>query len=240
MDDNLEHYCVCMFEDPEAPEVRKLPPEEQALLTTPKAAVLKSTMWPEDYLITCRFLGGSAALQGRVKSAAKQWESIANLTFDFRNAGPTAIRIAFLPGKGSWSYIGTVCKTIPEPRPTMNYGWLTDASSDAVVRQVVLHEFGHAVGLIHEHQNPLGGIKWNRDAVIADLSGPPNNWNLDKIETNMFKHYDPTALVASAVDKKSIMMYPIPRAWTLDGFSTGLNSSISAIDKLVVSKAYRP
>ena len=120
----------------------------------------------------------------------------------------------------------------------MNYGWLTDASAEAELRRVVLHEFGHAIGLIHEHQNPHGGIKWNKDAVIADLSGPPNKWSLDKIEQNMFKFYPEGGLVASAVDAKSIMMYPIPKAWTLDGFSTGMNNAITATDKLVVAKAY--
>ena len=48
----------------------------------------------------------------------------------------------------------------------MNYGWLTPESAQDEVRRVVLHEFGHALGLIHEHQNPKGGgIEWNRDAV---------------------------------------------------------------------------
>jgi hypothetical protein len=38
--------------------------------------------------------------------------------------------------------------------------------------------------LQHEHQNPSGGIQWNREAVIADLSGPPNNWKIEMIENN--------------------------------------------------------
>ena len=49
----------------------------------------------------------------------------------------------------------------------MNYGWLTPDSDDDELRRVVLHEFGHALGLIHEHQNPEGGIEWNEPAVKA-------------------------------------------------------------------------
>ncbi len=52
---------------------------------------------------------------------------------------------------------------------------------------MVLHEFGHTLGLIHEHQNPNRPINWNRAAVIADLSGPPNNWDEETIENNIFK-----------------------------------------------------
>ncbi|WP_437321271.1 matrixin family metalloprotease [Sorangium sp. So ce385] len=41
----------------------------------------------------------------------------------------------------------------------MNFGWLTLESTQADVESVVLHEFGHALGLIHEHQHPENGIK---------------------------------------------------------------------------------
>jgi hypothetical protein len=37
----------------------------------------------------------------------------------------------------------------------------------------------------HEHQNPDTPIDWNRVAVIADLSGPPNNWDEATIESNI-------------------------------------------------------
>ena len=120
----------------------------------------------------------------------------------------------------------------------MNFGWIDANSSDTELRSVVLHEFGHALGLIHEHQNPKGGIKWNRDAVIADLSGPPNNWDLATIENNMFKKYSPGEVSGTDVDAKSIMMYPIPASWTLDGFSAGFNSGLSEKDKTFIRFAY--
>ncbi|MER8969204.1 M12 family metallopeptidase [Mesorhizobium sp. M0808] len=231
MAENPKHYCMCLAGAPKTGA-------DKTGVSFRKAAVLKEAMWDDGALITCRFVGGSAALQARVRAVAKEWENVANLTLDFRATGPTDVRIAFVQGNGSWSYLGTVCRQIPEPRETMNYGWLDDGSSEDVLRRVVLHEFGHAVGLIHEHQNPLGGIKWNRDAVIADLSGPPNNWDLATIENNMFHHYPDDTVIASPVDSLSIMMYPIPKAWTLDGFSAGMNSELSKTDRQLVSQAY--
>jgi serralysin len=150
----------------------------------------------------------------------------------------TDIRIAFEQGNGSWSYLGTMCRDIDKPKPTMNYGWLTPSSDEAELRRVVLHEFGHAIGLIHEHQNPKGGIKWNRPAVIKDLSGPPNRWDEATIESNMFRYYPPTDVIATDVDAKSIMMYPIPKAWTLDGFSSGFNGELSDNDKALIQGVY--
>jgi serralysin len=226
---NEEHYCVCM-----TPE--DLPEEDRKLLGGEKAALLNAAKWPTGSMITVKFLDGDPTLQERVKKVALEWTKLANVTFDFRTSGNTDMRIAFEQGNGSWSYLGTMCRSIPQTRPTMNYGWLTPTSDEAELRRVVLHEFGHALGLIHEHQNPKGGIKWNKDAVKRDLSGPPNRWDDATIENNMFKKY--TDVTATNVDSKSIMMYPIPKAWTLDGFSAGFNGELSDKDKSLVRQVY--
>ena len=81
----------------------------------------------------------------------------------------------------------------------------------------MLHEFGHAIGLIHEHQNPKGGVNWNKVAVKHDLRGPPNYWNDVTIENNIFRFYPEKDVIATKVDPQSIMMYPIPKSWTLMG-----------------------
>jgi serralysin len=156
---------------------------------------------------------------------------MAKVALAFKDQGDADIRIAFQQGNGSWSYLGTYCKQIPKNEPTMNYGWLTPTSSEDELRRVVLHEFGHALGLIHEHQNPDTPIDWNRAAVIADLSGPPNNWDEATIENNMFKRYDPSEVSTTPTDRLSIMMYPIPASWTNDGFSADLNKELSDTDR---------
>jgi hypothetical protein len=232
MTTNESHYCFCLTGD-------QLSAEDQERLRGHRAALLLGAKWNVGDSISVRFLEGAPQLQQRVRSVAEEWTDLANLSFDFRNSGPTDIRIAFEQGNGSWSYLGTVCRQIPEPEATMNYGWLTPDSPEDELRRVVLHEFGHALGLIHEHQNPKnGGIDWNRAAVIADLSRPPNRWNLETIESNMFQKYDPASLSATDADLLSIMMYPIPRAWTNDGTSAGLNSELSDRDRAFIAENY--
>jgi serralysin len=56
----------------------------------------------------------------------------------------------------------------------------------------------------------------------------------------MFKKYSPSEVSGTDVDSKSIMMYPIPVAWTLDGFSAGFNSELSEKDKTFIRFAYPP
>lgn len=205
-----------------------------------KAAILNESKWERGTQITVLFLEGDDGLKQRVRSVAEEWTGpdMAHLGLDFVDDGPADIRIAFQQGNGSWSYLGTDAQQIAASWPTMNYGWLTPDSSDDQLRRVVLHEFGHALGLIHEHQNPDTPIPWNKAAVIADLSMPPNSWTLEMIENNIFKKYDPAELSTTPTDKESIMMYPIPAAWTTNGFSADLNQDLSATDKEFIRSAY--
>lgn len=208
---------------------------------TTRAALQKDAKWNSGVAITVRFLEGNESLQERVREVARRWTApgLANLRLVFNDSPNADIRIAFMQGEGSWSTVGTTCRLVPQHQPTMNFGWLTPESSDEDVRSVVLHEFGHALGLIHEHQHPKGGIKWNRDAVRRDLSGPPNNWSDEEIEFNVLEAAgkDETNHTAT-IDLASIMMYAIPAGWTLDGFSTRENSDLSARDRAFIREQY--
>jgi Bacterial pre-peptidase C-terminal domain/Astacin (Peptidase family M12A) len=192
-------------------------------LGTPRAAIFLKKRWPNGSTLRVRFLEGSASQQAIVQRFAPQWSNYANLKLDFGSDPAAEIRVTFKASDGAWSYIGTDCADIPRDQPTMNLGWQDEG--------VVLHEFGHTIGLIHEHQNPVGGIKWNRPAVIRALSGPPNNWDLDTIERNMFQRYSVDLVKSTTLDPRSIMMYSFPAEWTLDGFSTRENDVLSDQDK---------
>jgi hypothetical protein len=120
----------------------------------------------------------------------------------------------------------------------MNFGWLTPKSSDLDVQEVVLHEFGHALGLAHEHQNPESQIPWNRQAVIESLSGPPNSWSQEQIEHNVLRGYDPREVYSTPFDEDSIMLYPVNPEWTIGGYSTTNNTDLSAGDIALVRKLY--
>ncbi|MEJ7593055.1 MAG: M12 family metallopeptidase [Planctomycetaceae bacterium] len=140
-----------------------------------RGAVLKDAKWPKGSEIKISFLDGDSGLQAKVKAAAEQWitRTGADLTFTWlNNSGAGDIRISFTR-KGSWSLLGRYAKLrTDKSEPTMNFGWLKPDSDDLAIQEVVLHEFGHALGFIHEHQNPDGGLLWNEQKVIASLSGP--------------------------------------------------------------------
>jgi hypothetical protein len=209
-----------------------------------RAALVLDSKWPLDSVIRVGFLEdeGSQAIRKRVADASKGWLKYATrVTFSFvEDPASAPVRIAFSYA-GSWSVLGTQCRQIAKTEPTMNFGWLTDESSDDEVSRVVLHEFGHMLGLIHEHQNPQGGIPWNKPAVYAYYERPPNNWSKEDVDRNMFDPYDAdvTKVRATPVDRDSIMMYPIPKAFTIGGaFEVGMNTTLSSTDKKFVHSIY--
>jgi hypothetical protein len=183
-------------------------------------------LWVNGSTLRVGFLGGTQQQRDVVRRYAPQWTQHANLQFDFNNTVDAEIRIAF-ENDGAWSYIGTDAQGIHASRPTMNFGWLDEA--------VVLHEFGHAIGLGHEHQNPDGGIKWNEPVVIRDLSGPPNNWPIATIRHNVLNKYSHDQINGTDFDRQSIMLYSFPAAWTLDGFHSEPNLTLSAMDRAFVA-----
>lgn len=216
-------------------------PTDQPGSGTGRLALELKNKWPVASTINVAFLDGVKSVQEKIKKVVKAWTApdTANLKIVFvDDVNKAQVRITFM-FPGSWSVIGTSCKSLPVNTATMNFGWLTPKSKPDEVRRVTLHEFGHALGLLHEHQNPVGAIPWNKDAVIAELKGPPNNWDEAKIEHNMFAIYTIDQVDATAVDPKSIMMYPIPKSWVKDPkFVAGLNTDLSPTDKTKIHSLY--
>lgn len=190
-----------------------------------RMALEKKKLWVNGSILKVKFMEGTPDQHNIVKKFAPEWSKFGNIKFEFSDSPDAEIRIGF-QDDGAWSYIGTDCQNIPRNTHTMNFGWLDKA--------VVLHEFGHALGMIHEHQNPLGGIQWNKPKVYSDLGGSPNFWDKETVDHNMFETYDVDQINGTVVDKKSIMLYFIPKEWTTDGFFSQENNDLSDVDKTFI------
>jgi hypothetical protein len=186
--------------------------------------------WINGTTLRVRFMGGTPEQHEAVKVEAMWWQLSCNLKFLFNDAPDAEIRISFDENDGAWSYVGTDSKRIPLNQPTMNLGW-TDGG-------VIAHEFGHAIGLSHEHQNPQGGIEWNEAKVIADLSGSPNYWSASTIRHNVLNKYSVDQVRLTDFDRSSIMLYAFPASWTRNGIATPWNTTLSETDRRFVSELY--
>jgi hypothetical protein len=144
----------------------------------------------------------------RIETVASQWCQLAGVTFKFNYKTPCTInalrdeadiRISFSGDYDGWSLVGTQSKDYDGA--SMILRRLNTAIFDDRFKRIVLHEFGHALGLLHEHQHPAFSCKFDVEKLKGKYSDTFINenylplQNLDGIKITEF-------------DNQSIMLYP--------------------------------
>jgi hypothetical protein len=69
----------------------------------------------------------------------------------------------------------------------------------------------------------------------ASLSPP---WSRQQVDDNIFNAYAQDQTSFSQLDQSSIMMYPIPKELTTNGFEIGWNRTLSQTDKDFIRQMY--
>ena len=140
------------------------------------------------------------------------------------------VRVKF-KDDGAWAYVGTENRDNTDyASETVNFGWI-DAST-------IMHEFGHVLGLIHEHQSSLGNhIKWDDEAVYKWAS-ETQGWSRELTYENVIRPYRKSLLNGSDFDPKSIMLYFFPAELTKDKVGTKQNNILSKLDYEWFQKNY--
>jgi hypothetical protein len=207
-----------------------------------RMALINTKKWAVGSTVKCSFLDGSSSMRRKVELVAHQWEKYAKVKFKFVTSEPSEIRISFYADNGSWSAVGRDALNtgyFPLHQPTMNYGWLRDTTSDEEYSRVVLHEFGHALGCVHEHQSPKFSRVWNKKAVLKYFQGPPNYWSPQEIQQNVLNKYSAKGISATEYDPKSIMLYAFDGALFSDNSGpTNTNRKLSSDDIKMIKKMY--
>ena len=203
-----------------------------------RAAVERLKLWENGRTIRVRYLDGLGDVQDKVTAIAKEWEQVTSLTLKFVTSGAAEIRISFEDKGFSWSTVGTDALTVPSSQPTMNYGWLEPNTALREYERVVRHEFGHALGMIHEHQNPAaeGQIPWDKPKVYAYYA--QQGWSKDDVDFNIFQTYAEDQTNHTGFDPSSIMQYAVPDALTIGSYAIGWNTELSALDVEFMRRQY--
>lgn len=264
---------------------RLVDPEQSALQSLPEtiAGERKEKLyaelrrWPPGATITVAFNGGDESLHRRIAVTAMEWMKYGNIGFEFKDRGtgkyrtwsPTDktysadVRVAF-DEEGYWSYVGRQCLDAKPSEPTLMLAHF-DERLPADWRMLVLHQFGHVLGLMHPFQHPdaQAAFQWDDDPdyeptrvegrFVADpagrrpgmhrqLAGPPMNWNREMFEHNFGRIGDPAAFVGPP-DPQSVMMYSFPETWFFEGkrspwYRAKVEPELSAGDKHAIRTWY--
>jgi hypothetical protein len=141
------------------------------------------------------------------------------------------VRVNFDESNGSWAYLGTDHNSFTDSKePTVNFGWIDAATIE--------HEFGHVLGMIHEHQNPHGNtIQWNKEKVYT-WAKETQGWDQETTDENILNKYEQNQINGSDYDPLSVMLYFFPAELTLNNQGTDQNLRLSGDDVTFINKMY--
>jgi len=223
-----------------------------------KAVFETDFLWPENSVITIGFIGDGEEikrtyynfwsevdpLQYKIQNEKyttiriiqmvvnERIQPLVNLTFNFVEKsynGTPDIRISFDKKDGCFSALGKDALNYKKEDATMNFAWLDVCT--------ILHEFGHAIGMNHEHQSPYSSIKWNKP-VLYLYYWLTIGWDTNTVDENVINKFDKKNNTASKFDPLSIMLYYYPAILTIDFVGTSENTRLSGYDVEWISKTY--
>lgn len=226
---------------PVIPKIKSNGQLETVSTVTQGLTVFTEKMWSPGDIITVGFYSNETTplVISKVKIYARVWESFANIKFQFiDDVNQAKIKVGFAKDNTSWSWVGRDVLNDTTGEKTVNFGWFNDQTNETEFRRVIVHEFGHVLGFIHEHQSPAAGIPWDKAKVYAYFGGSPNNWSKATIDHNIFDAFSATSTNFSAYDRLSIMHYFFPQELVTDGSMFTNNTNLSTTDMQFTKQVY--
>jgi hypothetical protein len=203
-------------------------------LESARFVYLAGTAWPNRVITVC-FWNGTKALQDYVMSYANDWTKYGAIKFSYQtnghnnictDANSANIRVS-LDAKdprdlyineedsrtGDWSYPGDL--DLDDYLVTLNLADVAKEMHDDPhwTHHAIRHEFGHALGLMHEHQRKECAGWFNFKQIAKDTG-----WTIEqaKSQVGAFPDSDLAGLgFVGPYDKKSIMQYNFAKTWLL-------------------------
>ena len=184
------------------------------------------------------FVQPNHSMVDTVITAGKDWQEHMGLSFDFEATDRLDILVQF-DSAGNNSYMGAASRAkAREGRPTLRLQKFPLFTSRRVKLGSARLVLGHALGLIHEHQNPEADLEFDEDAVIAYYK-EKLGWKAEKTRLNVLKDYSAQIDDATSFDAKSIMMYALPQG-LVQNYTTAFSKNyvISDLDKELIGRIY--
>jgi hypothetical protein len=176
-----------------------------------------SPLYPLQYTILSDF----SSMRDRVQSVlVKILQPIISVKLVFPEFSKDAdIRLGFQPGRGTWSMIGTDCFNQHPALDTMNLAWFDVGT--------VIHEFCHALGMVHSNNSPNGyDIDWNPNAV-KNWTNRSFGWSAKETQMEILGRYAKGFMSPNMFEKNSTMRYFYPARFTKNNEVGLMNMKLS-------------
>lgn len=198
-------------------------------------AAQSNLFWEPGQIIKLAFLDGDATQHEYVMTIATEWERYGNIHFTVVVRDESDIRVSF-EGSANSSYIGTAARGIAKGEPTVRLG-IKPWNRSVEVKRVILHEFGHVLGCVHEHSSPKRPFEFVKK-YTCDEYLRMYHWDRADTEREVLKKHRPEEVVSSKYDSQSIMHYSLDPWMTTNKVSTPLNFELSKIDQETIGSFY--
>ncbi|HEF4758485.1 TPA: peptidase M12 [Pseudomonas putida] len=200
-----------------------------------------SKFWAQHRTLKIAIFSKDQAFITLIKSAINLWTPHINLNIEFVENTETAdIRISTDKSlNGHWSTIGTDALAMPANVPTMHFDLVNWAYTSHVWTGIILHEFGHALGLEHEHQHPDADIDWNTHSVYEECK-KNEGWSQEKTHYNIFRKLKKSKSTSAPYDQKSIMHYCFSEKFIWNKKAIPFNYTLSEKDISFIRSIYPP
>ena len=193
-------------------------------------------LWATGKHIRVGFFNGTPAQQERLLAIAREWEQYANISFVTSPVENAHVRVLLANSRANYTFVGKDILKVMQGQPNMQIDLSLFEGGPQRLTMVVLHQFGHVLGMTHEHDAPEGGIQWDHKAVIKAFGRL--GWQKGDVEANIFDLYTHRMANGFFYDALSIMHWAVPGRFTKNGYSFEWNGTLSAGDKAWAASQY--
>ncbi|MFC6297880.1 hypothetical protein GNF76_02560 [Pseudomonas sp. CCM 7893] len=190
--------------------------------------------WPQHSVLKISLLNMTQEQKNLTKHNINKWTPHTNLYFKFIDGPNGDIRItANNDTSAAWSRVGTDARNIPVSEPTMSVGF---ANSSAAIAAKIQHEFGHALGLRHEHKHPDRTLNLHKENIYKEYESRSKTKR--QANHDIIHKFQRNEVIISAYDEKSIMHYGFSASALRDEKSIPGNIQLSEGDKRFIQSLY--
>ena len=193
--------------------------DEPVLIPTNRAVGQKNVFYKPGSTLKIQIIGSAQFITGVKNVLINHAQPFINLKFQFVDSGGDVTIDNNYSGGG-------VARCLGCQKPSI--------SISSAAQGLVLHEFGHALGMQHEMKNPNIKLTWIESVLVQSYGGAAF------VKSQITSTVNPSTVNALAFDKNSVMIYNLPANTNKEGVEMRPSNSYTDIDKQWLIMTYGP